>query len=200
MHISEGVLSGSVLLTGWAFSITGIYIGLKKTNPDKIVRTAMLSSAFFLASLVNIKVGVSSTHLSFLAPMGLILGWGIFPAVFTALLLQSFLFQFGGLLVLGANTFIMSFSGLITFLIFGKFIHNSKNNTLVFICSLMAGVFAVIFAAFNVSLFLFLSNRNFLDTSKIIFLAHVPLAVVEGIVTAFLITWLKKTFPDFLLQ
>ena len=75
-----------------------------------------------------------------------------------------------------------------------------KNNSLVFICSLMAGAFAVIFAAFNVSLFLFLSNRNFLDTSKIIFLAHVPLAVIEGIVTAFLITWLKKTFPDFLLQ
>ena len=197
MHISEGVLSGGVLLTGWAFSGIGITIGLKKTNPEKIVRTALLSSAFFLASLVNVKVGVSSTHLSFIAPMGIILGWGIFPAIFTALILQAFLFQFGGLLVLGVNTFTMSYAGLITNLLFGKIIRESKNKYVIFTASFLAGAFAVIFAVFGVSVFLWNTDRNFLDASKIIFLAHIPLSVIEGFVTAFLISWLKKVSPDF---
>ena len=197
MHISEGVLSGGVLLTGWVFSGVGITIGLKKTNPEKIVRTALLSSAFFLASLVNVKVGVSSTHLSFIAPMGIILGWGIFPAIFTALILQAFLFQFGGLLVLGVNTFTMSYAGLITNLLFGKIIRESKNKYVIFTASFLAGAFAVIFAVFGVSVFLWNTDRNFLDASKIIFLAHIPLSVIEGFVTAFLISWLKKVSPDF---
>ena len=118
MHISEGILSGSVLIAGWAGSMAGISYGLKKTEPEKIVRTALISSAFFLASLVNVRIGPSSTHLTLLAPMGLILGSSVVPAVFVALLLQAVLFHFGGLLVLGVNTFVMAFSAFTTNLIF----------------------------------------------------------------------------------
>ena len=82
----------------------GLAIGLKKLNPDKIVRVSVFSSVFFLASLINVRLGPSSTHLSLLAPVGLVLGWSVFPAVMAALLLQAILLQFGGLLVLGANT------------------------------------------------------------------------------------------------
>ncbi|MBR1485848.1 MAG: energy-coupling factor ABC transporter permease, partial [Synergistaceae bacterium] len=121
MHISEGVLSTQILIAGWAGTCAGVALGLKKISDYKIVRTALLSSAFFLASLVNIKIGPSSTHLSFIAPMGLILGYGAFPAIFVALLLQAILFNFGGFLVLGANTFAMAFPALFVYLIFGKF-------------------------------------------------------------------------------
>ena len=198
MHISEGVLSGGALLTGWACSGVGIAVGLKKTEPEKIVRTALISSAFFLASLVNVKVGASSTHLAFLAPMGLALGWGIFPAVFTALILQAFLLQFGGLLVLGANTFIMSSAGLAAYLLFGKIISRAKNRVMIFTFAFIAGAFAVIFGAFLVGVFLTMSERNFLTTAKIILLAHIPLAIIEGVVTGFMITWLRKISPEFL--
>ena len=112
MHISEGILSGGVLAVGWAGPIAGVSYGLRKTNTDKIIQTALISSAFFLASLVNVRTGPSSTHLTLLAPMGLILGHAVFPAVFTALLLQALLFHFGGLLVLGVNTFVMGFASL----------------------------------------------------------------------------------------
>ncbi|MBQ3764179.1 MAG: energy-coupling factor ABC transporter permease, partial [Synergistaceae bacterium] len=66
MHISEGILSGGMLAAGWAGSIAGISYGLKKTDTSKIVQTALISSAFFLASLVNVRIGPSSTHLSLL--------------------------------------------------------------------------------------------------------------------------------------
>ena len=198
MHISEGILSGSVLIAGWAGSLTGIAYGLKKTESEKIVRTALISSAFFLASLVNVKIGPSSTHLSLLAPMGLILGYSVFPAVFVALLLQALLFHFGGLLVLGANTFIMGISALSVYILFGKFIRESERKFLTFTLAFIAGALAVMLGAFLVGLFLGLTDGNFLTAAKVIIIAHVPLALIEGIVTGFLVLWLKKSAPEIL--
>ena len=198
MHISEGILSGSVLLAGWAGTTAGIAIGLKKTDTSRIVRTALLSSAFFLASLVNVRVGPSSTHLSLLAPMGLILGWGVFPAVFTALLLQAILFHFGGLLVLGVNTFIMGIASLSVYLLFGRTVREGKSRAAVITASFLAGSIAVIMGACLVGLCLGLTDSNFLNAAKVLVIAHIPLAVIEGVVTAFMVMWLKRAAPEFL--
>jgi len=198
MHISEGVLSTQILIAGWAGACAGVALGLKKTKDYKIVRTALLSSAFFLASLVNIRIGPSSTHLSFIAPMGIILGWGAFPAIFTALLLQAILFHFGGFIVLGANTFAMAFPALFVHLVFGKIIRESKNKFSVIIFSFIAGALAVIMGASIAGSFLGLTDKNFLTAVKLLLIAHVPLALIEGAATAFLILWLKKVAPEFL--
>lgn len=198
MHISEGILSGSVLIAGWAGSIAGISYGLKKTEPEKIVRTALISSAFFLASLVNVRIGPSSTHLTLLAPMGLILGSSVFPAVFVALLLQAVLFHFGGLLVLGVNTFVMAFSAFTTNLIFGKPIKNENGKIRVIVLSFMAGTFAVILGAFLAGAFLGLTDKNFMGTVKLLLIAHIPLALIEGFVTSFIVIWIKRVMPEFL--
>ena len=198
MHISEGILSSQILIAGWAGTCAGVAYGLKKTKDYKIVRTALLSSAFFLASLVNTKIGASSTHLSFIAPMGLILGWGAFPAIFVALLLQAVLFQFGGFIVLGANTFAMASPALLVNLIFGKIIRESKNKFKVAFFSFIAGSLAVMLAASTAGAFLGLTDKNFLTAVKLLLAAHVPLALIEGFATMFLISWLKKAAPEFL--
>ena len=198
MHISEGVLSSQILIASWAGTCAGVALGLKKTKDYKIVRTALLSSAFFLASLVNIRIGAGSTHLSFIAPMGIILGWGAFPAVFVALLLQAVLFHFGGLIVLGANTFAMAFPALFVHLIFGKTIRESQNKFTVMIFSFVSGALAVMIGASIAGAFLGLTDKNFLTAVKLLLIAHVPLAIIEGLATAFLISWLKKAAPEFL--
>lgn len=198
MHISEGILSGGVLALGWAGTIAGVSFGLKKTNPGKIIQTALISSAFFLASLVNVRIGPSSTHLTLLAPMGLILGHAVFPAVIVALLLQALLFGFGGILVLGVNSFVMGFSSLVTYIIFGRLIRESSGRVKVITLSFMAGAFAVMMAAVIAGIFLMMTDSNFAGAVKILLIAHLPVAVVEGIVTAFLVMWLKKSAPEFL--
>ena len=197
MHISEGVLSGTALALGWAGTLTCTAIGLKKTDTNKIVRTALLSSAFFLASLVNIRLGPSSTHLSLLAPVGLILGWSSFPAMLIALFLQAVLFHFGGLLVLGANTFIMGIPALMVHVIFGKMIR-SENKIFSGLMAFIAGLLAVMMGACLAGVFLGISDRNFLEAAKLLFYAHIPLALIEGAVTSFMIMFLRKTSPEFL--
>ena len=197
MHISEGILSGTVLAVGWAGTCAGISVGLKKTDTSKIVRTALLSSAFFLASLVNVRIGPSSTHLSLIAPIGLVLGWSSFPAIFTALLLQALLFHFGGMLVLGVNTFCMAFPALMVYLLFGRSVRE-RTGVISALLSFVSGALAVMTGAGLVGLSLGLTDGNFAAASKIIIMAHVPLAVIEGIITAFMILWLKKSAPEFL--
>ena len=198
MHISEGILSGGVLAAGWAGTIAGVSYGLKKTNPDKIIQTALISSAFFLASLVNVRIGPSSTHLTLLAPMGLILGHAVFPAVIVALLLQALLFGFGGILVLGVNSFVMGFASLAAYVIFGRLIRESAGRVKIITLSFMAGAFAVMTAACLAGIFLMMTDSNFSGAVKVLLIAHIPVAVVVGIVTVFLVMWLKKSAPEFL--
>ena len=198
MHISEGVLSAGMLAFGWAGTIAGVSYGLRKTDPDKIIKTALISSAFFLASLVNVRIGPSSTHLTLLAPMGLILGEAVFPAVFVALMLQAVLFGFGGIVVLGANTFIMGSASFITHIIFGRLIRESSGRFRVMILSFMAGAFAVVIGACLVGIFLMMTDGNFSGAVKVLLTAHIPVAIIEGCVTSFLIIWLKKSAPEIL--
>lgn len=199
MHISEGVLTAQVLTAGWVVAGVGVAVGLKKLEPEKIARTALVSSAFFLASLINIKIGPSSTHLSLLAPVGLLLGWQVFPAVLAALFLQSVLFNFGGFLVLGVNLTCMALPALGAYILFNNLIIN-KSGKIAFFIAFIAGALAILCGAFLVGVFLGLSDGNFFNIAKIIFLAHVPLAIIEGFITAFLISWLKKAAPEFLLN
>ncbi|MCR4818926.1 MAG: cobalt transporter CbiM [Fretibacterium sp.] len=197
MHISEGVLSPGALALGWAVAGAGTFAGLRRMKPEKAARTALLSSAFFLASLVNVRLGPGSTHLSLIAPVGLVLGWTAFPALLTALLLQALLFHFGGLLVLGPNTTDLAVPAVLVYLLFAGPIRRSSGRAAAAL-AFAAGALAVLLGALGVGLFLGLSDRNFLSAAKLLFAAHMPLALIEGTVTAFMAVWLKKTAPDFL--
>ena len=59
MHISEGVLSGPVLISGIALAAAGTAIGLKILDYDRIPRAAILSASFFVASLIHVPIGPS---------------------------------------------------------------------------------------------------------------------------------------------
>ena len=56
----------------------------------------------------------------------------------------------------------------------------------------------MLLCAVGVGLFLGATDENFLGVAKVVFLAHVPVAFIEGAITAFMVTWLKKVSPEFL--
>src|SRR4030042_7141130 len=115
MHISEGVLSPAVLAGGVALTVVGTAIGLKKMDYEAIPRVAILSAAFFGASLIHVPVGPVGLHLVLNGRMGLLLGWLAVPAILIALFLQALLFQFGGLTALGVNTVAMAGPAVLSF-------------------------------------------------------------------------------------
>ncbi|MGA9478386.1 MAG: cobalt transporter CbiM, partial [Desulfobacterales bacterium] len=150
MHISEGVLSAPVLVTGAALAASGTAIGLKKIDYDHLARVGILSATFFVASLVHVPIGPSSVHLILNGIVGLLLGWAAFPAILVALLLQAVFFQFGGITTLGANTIIMALPAVICFYLFAPLMH--KNQRILLLGGFGCGFCAVFFSALLVGL------------------------------------------------
>jgi cobalt/nickel transport system permease protein len=196
MHISEGVLSGPVLISGAALAAAGTAVGLKNLDYDHVARAGMLSAAFFVASLVHVPIGPSSVHLILNGVVGLLLGWAAFPVILVALLLQAVLFQFGGITTLGANTVIMALPAVLCYYLFRSLIHGRRSVSLsaAFFC----GALAVLGSALLAATALVFTGKNFLQIAELIIMAHLPVMIIEGIVTAFCVSFLKKVQPDML--
>ncbi len=196
MHISEGVLSAPVLVAGAALAAAGTAIGLKKIDYDHLARVGILSATFFVASLVHVPIGPSSVHLILNGIVGLLLGWAAFPAILVALLLQAVFFQFGGITTLGVNTIIMALPAVICFYLFAPLMH--KNQRILLLGGFGCGFCAVFFGALLVGLALMFTEENFLAVATLVVTAHIPVMIIEGIITAFCVVFLKKVQPAML--
>ncbi|MCP4104948.1 MAG: cobalt transporter CbiM [Desulfobacteraceae bacterium] len=196
MHISEGILSGPVLASGMALAAAGTAIGLKKLDYDRITKAGILSAAFFVASLVHVPIGPSSTHLVLNGIVGLLLGWAAFPTILVALILQAMFFQFGGITTLGVNTVIMALPAVLCYYLFGSLIHKKPEVSTP--AAFAAGFFSIFFSAVVVGFVLVFTNENFLKVSKLIAVANLPIMIIEGIVAAFCVAFLKKVQPEML--
>ena len=197
MHISEGVLSAPVLLSGAVLAAAGTAIGLKKLDTEKIPQIAVLSSAFFIASLVHVPIGPSNAHLTLTGLMGLLLGWVAFPAMLVGLLLQAILFQFGGLTSLGVNLSAMSFPAVFCFYAF-RFGIRSEKVGLSMLCAFMCGFFSILLGSVLVAVALAFTGESFFNAAKVIVLAHIPVMIIEGIIVAACVKFLKKVKPEIL--
>ncbi len=198
MHISEGVLSGPVLISGAALTAAGMGIGLKKLDYDQIAKAGILAAAFFVASLIHVPFGPVNAHLTLNGLVGLLLSWGAFPAILVALSLQAAFFQFGGLTTLGVNTFIMALPAVSCYLIFGRLI--LKGSRTAAVAAFASGFMSVLFSCLAVALCLIFTEENFLEVSGIIIAGHIPIMIIEGIVTAICVAFLRKVLPEMLLD
>ena len=197
MHVSEGILSMPVLIAGGAAAAVGVAIGLRKIDDERIPRIAVLASAFFVASLIHVPVGPSSAHLVLNGMMGVLLGWAAFPAVLVALLLQAVLFGFGGLTTLGVNVTIMATPAVVCHYAFGWGIRR-RGARVSFLCGCGAGAGAILLSTLLLCAALVTTGREFVHVARLVVLAHVPVAVIEALVTGSLGAFLRKVKPELL--
>ena len=193
MHISEGVLNAPVLITGAVLAITGTAVGLRRMDYDRVAHVGVLAAAFFVASLIHVNVGPSSTHLILNGILGLLLGWSAFPAILVALILQSLFFQFGGITTLGVNTILMALPAVICYYAFRKWIHRSP--LIAMIGSFACGFVSVLLSALLLGLALVFTEKSFWSLAGLIVAANLPIMLIEGIVTVFCVAFLKKVDP-----
>ncbi|MGB9630293.1 MAG: cobalt transporter CbiM, partial [Thermodesulfobacteriota bacterium] len=163
MHISEGVLSQPLLIMGGALSIGGLSIGLRKIKDEELPKVAVVSSSFFVASLIHVPIGPSSAHLVLNGLVGILLGWASFPSIFIALILQALLFQFGGFTTLGVNTFAMATPGVISHYLFRKMIRKGGRSS--FIGGFCGGAIGVLLGTIIISLALIETEKSFFSVA-----------------------------------
>lgn len=198
MHISEGVLSPAILIGGAVLTAAGVAAGLRNLDQKEIPSMGILSAAFFVASLIHVPVGPVSAHLILNGLVGLILGLKAFPVILVGLALQALLFQFGGITGLGVNTLNMALPAVICYYAFGWGLKPVNSRPVFILAAFMAGFCAVLLAGIMVGFSLYLTGEAFLPAAKLVVAAHLPIMLVEGVLTAACISFLRKVKPELL--
>ena len=196
MHISEGILTAPVLAGGAVLTIIGTGVGLKKLDYDRIMTVSLFSAAFFVASLIHVPVGPGSVHLLLGGLLGLLLGWGAFPAIVVALSLQTIFFGYGGMIVLGVNGFTIAGPAVLCGLLLKPWLTGSKKQQM--ISGFLAGFCSMLLSALLMTGALYLSDQNFLHAASLLLISHLPVMLIEGLITMFVVSFLIKVQPEIL--
>ncbi len=196
MHISDGVLPLSVTIGGYVASGALVALSARRTHHEELPKLAVMTAAFFVASLIHVPFGPTSVHLIIPGLTGALLGPSAFLSIGLGLLLQSLLFQFGGLTALGANALMMGLPALVCGWIFQKF----KGRTIMHqaVTGGVTGALGTALAAVVLAALLATGGEDFIGVAKIALLAHVPVFIIEGLVSAFTIGFLARVKPELL--
>jgi len=195
MHIVDGALSNDVVIGGAVLAVAGVGFGLRKLSMDKIPAAGVLSATFFVASLVHVPIGPSSVHLILNGLAGLVLGWAAVPALFVGLLLQAAFFGFGGVTVLGVNTVNIALPAVIVYYLCGRWITSVSPTTAAF-GGAVGGALAIALTTIMVAFSLALTGDEFLPAAKLVFIAHIPVMIVEGLLTAAAVYLARRVKPE----
>jgi cobalt/nickel transport system permease protein len=198
MHISEGVLSPTVLIAGAGLTAVGVAVGLRKLESEEIPSMGILSAAFFVASLIHVPLGPASVHLVLNGLLGLLLGWKAFPAILVGLALQALLFQFGGLTTLGVNTLNMALPAVVCYYLFGWGVRTGVRQVVFTTMAFVCGAFPILLSGVLVGFSLYLTGEAFLPAAKLVVAAHVPVMLIEGALTVACALFLRRVKPELL--
>lgn len=197
MHISDGVLSTPVWIGGYAATAGIIAATIKRIKVDNMPKVAVMTSAFLVASLIRVPLGPTSVHLVLSGLVGIILGPAAFISIFVGLVLQAFLFQHGGITTIGINAIMMGTPAVLAYEIFNL----RKNFSFAvneFIFGALAGASAVFLGTLILALALITTGSEFMGMAKYAALVHLPVMIIEAIITGFIASFLMKVKPEIL--
>lgn len=200
MHISDGVLPLPVIAAGWIITIVLLAVTLRWAGKHgdiakEIPKLSVLTSAFFVASLIHIDIPPSSAHLILNGVLGILLGPLCYLAMFIGLVLQALLFQHGGLTVVGINTLNIGIPGLICYLIF--LAGYRRKISLALLGGICCGL-AVLLTVICLVGVLVVSGEQFVAVAGVLAVAHIPIMIAEAFIGGAVIGYIAKVKPDLL--
>lgn len=198
MHIPDGILPLHVTLGGYAAAMATTYFCIRKIKQredprEDIPKASLLTAAFFVASLIHVPVPPTSVHLMLSGLLGVMLGPFAFPAILIGLFFQAVMFGHGGLTTLGVNAVILGWPALAAAGLF-KMSSPAKGPTPMktavfgFLCGSVAVILAVLI--FAVILITNIPAHMSAEAERwaiaILVATHIPLILIEGLLTGFL--------------
>ncbi|MFX4283472.1 cobalt transporter CbiM [Aliarcobacter butzleri] len=195
MHISDGIISIEVATVSAVATLAFCVYSFKNLTNEKIALVASMSALFFVTSFIHIPFGVTQIHLMLIGFIGIFLGSLAFISIAIALILQALLLGFGGISSLGANILVMALPAYLVYLIFKLEILKKLNEKVKFFLVGFLGVFISSLLLFTVLVF---SKDEYLAVGYSIIAVNIPTMILEGIVTMFLLLYIKKSMPKLL--
>lgn len=193
MHITDGVLPAGMLAGGYVVGAAFCAWSAMKMRDEEIPRTAVFTAAFFLASLIHFKIGLTSVHLLMCGLVGIVLGKRSCLAICIGLFLQAALFGHGGLSVLGVNFCIFAFPALCAWQLFERL--KAYTDKHAFWIGGLCGSVSVLVSGLLFMITLLSVGEAFIGLAYFALLLHIPVMIIEGIVTGFTVDFLSRVQP-----
>jgi cobalt/nickel transport system permease protein len=207
VHIPDGFLSAPVAVTTGVVAVAAIAVAVKATNrkmgEKQVPMMGVLAAFIFAAQMLNFPVaGGTSGHFLGAALAAVLLGpWATVLIMSSVLVVQSLIFQDGGLLALGANItnmgIIAAFSSYYVYKGIDTLFKHTKVTTLA-----GAGIgawFSVVLAALACAAELSISGTSPWALAIVAMGgAYVLIGVGEGLITVAVLSLITATRPDLL--
>ncbi|MFT9496734.1 energy-coupling factor ABC transporter permease [Anaerosolibacter sp.] len=208
MHMADALISPIVGGAMWAASAGVMAYSIKKVQNDiddnKIPLMGVMGAFVFAAQMINFSIpGTgSSGHLAGGMLLSILLGpYAGFLTMASVLLIQALFFADGGLLAYGCNVFNLGFfSCFVAYPLINKwFTHKEITSKKIFAVSMVSALITLQLGAFSVVLQTFLSGKTELPLGTFLLFMqpiHLAIGVVEGLVTAAVVTYVWKARPE----
>jgi cobalt/nickel transport system permease protein len=202
VHISDGVLTPAWLAGGFVVASLLALLAAYRVRDEEIPRIAILSAAFFVATLLHLPLGPTRVHLLFNGLVGVVLGRRAPLAILIGIALQS-VFGHGGFTTIGINACVMTFPALLAGWMFAGLHYlpwvRQKRSSLLWICGCLVGMTSVLATLIlNAVVLLWGGAEDWHQIVWLVFYAHVPLVALEGVVLGFTVSFLARVKPEML--
>ncbi|MFH1352870.1 MAG: energy-coupling factor ABC transporter permease [bacterium] len=210
MHMADALVSPAVGAIMWAAAAGLIGFSSKKVKEEmddrKIPLMGVLGAFIFAAQMINFSIPAtgSSGHLGGGMILAILLGpSAAFLVMASVLIVQALFFADGGLLALGCNIFNLGFFPcfVVYQLIYRKIASNVPTQGKIMTGSLIAAIVGLQLGAFCVVLETVFSGISELPFRTFVLLMqpiHLAIGIVEGLVTAAVVTFVWKARPEVL--
>jgi cobalt/nickel transport system permease protein len=195
LHIADGVVSAPIWLGSLGGTVGIASAVLRRTEARAVPKIAVMTSAFFVASLIHVPLGPTSVHLTLSGLVGLVLGPAAFVAVVVGLTLQAVLFQHGGITSIGVNSLIMGIPSVVVWWLFcRRYCAAMKEHA--FVIGVLAGSTSTLMSVLMLVLALVGTGGEFVRAAQYAVIAHLPIVAVEAVVTGSALAFLVKVKPE----
>ncbi|HBA82786.1 MAG TPA: cobalamin biosynthesis protein CbiM [Verrucomicrobia bacterium] len=206
MHMADALLAPAVGLAFYGAAAGLLAVSARRTAREgsyerKIPLMGVLGAFVFAAQMINFAVpGTgSSGHIGGGLLLAILLGpWAAFLVIASVLTIQCLFFADGGLLALGCNLFNLGFWPSFVGLALYRKLYGPSVGRLA-LAAILAAVVSLELGAFSVVFETLLSGRSELPFSRfgaVMLGIHLPIAVVEGLVTAGVVQFVTRLMPD----
>lgn len=208
MHMSDALISATVGGTMLAATVGLAAWSAKKVKLEqedgKIPLMGVMGAFVFAVQMINFSIPAtgSSGHLGGGLLLAILLGpYAGFLTMASVLLIQALFFGDGGLLAFGCNVFNLGFfTCMFTYpLLYRRMTRKGSTAGRIMLASLVAAVVGLQLGAFSVVLQTLLSGKTELPFGTFVLLMqpiHLAIGLVEGLVTAAVVTFVWKARPE----
>ena len=212
MHMADALLSPAVGGTMWAATAAATVYSSRKVRKGmddyKVPLMGVLGAFIFAAQMINFTIPAtgSSGHLGGGMILAILLGpQAAFLTMASVLTVQALFFADGGLLALGANIFNLGvFSCFVAYpFIYRPIAGKNPGSSRIMTASIIASVAALQFGSLGVVLETVSSGISELPLKSFLLLMqplHLAIGVVEGVVTAAVVSFVWRAQPEILQQ